>query len=78
MCPDLFTSRLKRRRADSTGSPSPTSIFTETPSSVVLGAVEGNSIKVRLRIITSSHKSSRIQMRGTVICMFIHGKINIL
>lgn len=27
-CPDLFTSRLKRRRADSMGSPSPTTIFT--------------------------------------------------
>lgn len=32
-CPDLLTSRLKRRRADSMGSPSPTSILMDTPSS---------------------------------------------
>ena len=35
--PLLFTSLLKRRIADSIGSPSPTTILTLTPSSVVLG-----------------------------------------
>ncbi len=40
MCPDLLTSRLKRRRADSIGSPSPTSILMETPSSVLDAVVD--------------------------------------